>query len=151
GEAEEARHAELTRRITDLQRESPAAALADLSSVKRDIAHIETKLEIGQSHFNRMNRAALQALIADLKDKNLAAAATGTESFRQPFFKAIGSPEWESFIRTARELAVKENDAYPAAGAHCLLCHQSLDDEAHNLLHRLWAFLDSGVQKAAAE
>ena len=149
GEAQEARLVEISRQIAELQNQSPATALVGLVAAKTDIEMTKAKFAEGLAHFDPTSRAAHLALIADLKVKLATAVATGAESFKRSFFKAVGTPEWEEFLKAAQDLGHHEDEAYPVAGDHCLLCHRPLNDEAHALIHRFWEFLASDVQRDA--
>ena len=68
----------------------------------------------------------------------------GIEKFYFDGFSAVGSQEWQAFVRAAKDLANAEDKGsgrYPSTGDHCLLCRQTLSDDAAKFIHRLWAFL----------
>lgn len=71
------------------------------------------------------------------------------EQFRSEVFSQIGSDLWRSFALTAKTLATAESKdgiPYPQHESLCLLCQQPLSTHAHELLHKLWGFLENASQ-----
>ena len=76
-------------------------------------------------------------------------AAQGAESFKQDFFKGVGTQAWENFLAAGRALAEVEHEDYPRNDDHCLLCHQPLDAASVALIRRFWGFLASEARREA--
>ena len=86
---------------------------------------------------------------ADARKAVEAASLLSTEQFRRPFFKAIGSPEWEGFAKASYALAKKEDKSYPQALSPCLLCERPLDDASRKHVEALLNFVECDAQRAA--
>ena len=74
----------------------------------------------------------------------------GVQNFQHEKLSQTGTDEWENFIHSAHKLAKmesKEETRYPQNDDICLLCHQTLSDEAKNLIIQLWDFVESEVQE----
>lgn len=148
-QAEQARLDEVQRQIQDLQSKSVAEAIAQLAEAKSEITQLKRNLEQGGAPLSEAKRADYRAQLADYAAKLTLVAEQGEESFKQPFFKAVGSPQWENFLTAAHALAHAEDPAYPRADDHCLLCHRPLDDASRALIQRFWVFLASEVRQSA--
>jgi len=74
---------------------------------------------------------------------------SGVDQFKSEQLSAVGSQAWRNFIIAAKVLAdaeSKRGTAYPSEGDHCLLCWQTLPNDAIELLRKFWAFLKSNAQ-----
>jgi len=152
---------EEVRRIDDLDRQIAALKSAnipeqiveleqtifDLDLLARTLTNIDESLNDEQIN-------VIQRNISSWGEANQLANATGVEQFQNPWFKHTGSQTWYDFISTAFQLAQAEstdNNPYPTDKSVCLLCHQPLGKEAHDLLHHLWNFLISDAQEKLSQ
>ncbi|MCF2523221.1 hypothetical protein [Bradyrhizobium sp. G127] len=149
GETETARLEEVQRQITDLQSQSVAAAIKQLEDAKRDITGLQTRLTADLAPLSETQRAPYRSQLADFIAKARVVAEQGSESFKQDFFKSIGSPEWEGFLAAAHALGKLEHADYPRDDEHCLLCHRPLDPPSAALIRRFWGFLASDSRRDA--
>ena len=95
---------------------------------------------------------ALKDSIKSYVEISQLAKQMGVDQFTCDYFNQVGSDEWYSFIRAAKELAEAESvpterELYPLEGERCLLCRQVLSGEALDLIRRIWTFLEDDVQK----
>ena len=68
------------------------------------------------------------------------------ESFKTDKIEGIGTPEWRGFILAAETFAKKQKEEsliYPDHGDNCLLCHQTLSQDAEKLIQNYWLFIKS--------
>ena len=151
GETETARLEEVQRLIKDLQSKSVAEATKQLEDAKRDIGALQKRLTESAVLLTEEKRSGYRAQLANFADKALLVAAQGAESFKQDFFKGIGTQEWENFLAAARVLAQVEHEDYPRNDDHCLLCYQPLDAASAALINRFWGFLASEARREAEE
>ena len=151
GATETARLEEVQRQIQDLQSKSVAEATKQLEDAKRDIGALQKRLIESAALLTEEKRAGYRALLADFTDKARLVAAQGAESFKQDFFKGIGTQAWENFLTAARALAQVEHEDYPRNDDHCLLCHRPLDEASAALINRFWRFLASEARREAEE
>lgn len=151
GETETARLEEVQRQIKDLQSKSVAEAIKQLEDAKRDIAALQKRLADSGTLLTEEKRTGYRAQLAIFAGKARLVAAQGAESFKQDFFKGIGTPEWESFLAAAHALAQVEHEKYPLDDDHCLLCHRPLDAASAALIRRFWGFLASEARREVEE
>lgn len=151
GETETARLEEVQRQIKELQSKSAAEAINQLEDAKRDVAALQKRLSESGALLTEEKRGAYRTQLATFAEKARLVAVQGVESFRQDFFKGVGTSEWESFLAAARALAQIEREDYPRDGDHCLLCHRPLDVPSAALIRRFWGFLASEARRDAEE
>jgi len=151
GEAETARLEEVQRQIADLQSKSVAEAIKQLEDAKRDITALQKRLGESGALLSEEKRSSYRTQIAAFVDKARIVATQGSKSFRQDFFKGVGTTEWENFLAAARALAVIEREDYPRDDDYCLLCHRPLDLASAALIRRFWGFLASDARREVEE
>ena len=151
GEAETARLEEVQRQIKDLQSKSVAEATKQLEDAKRDIGVLQERLTKSAVLLTEEKRDGYRAQLANFADKARLVAAQGAESFKQDFFKGIGTQPWANFLAAARVLARVEHEDYPHNDDHCLLCYRPLDTASAALIRRFWEFLASEARREANE
>lgn len=149
GEAETARVAEIDKLLIALRSQSPKEALETLAEAKTDIQGLRDKISALAALFSEDNVSKRKRLICAAVDAMTVAATLGDDQFRRPFFSAVGTPEWEEFAETAHALARKEREDYPAEGDRCLLCEQTLGNEARTHLEALFAFVEGDAKQSA--
>lgn len=150
GPTEEARLKEVDEHLLALRSKSPQERIAVLNAAKRDIEALISKLNGLSVHFTTVAEQSRNDLARAAKECADTAALVGTETFKRPFFKAVGTPQWDEFARAAHALARAESDTYPKSNDRCLLCEQPLGDEARTHISAVLAFVQ-GEAKAAAE
>lgn len=117
GPSDVARLAELDNQLTALKSKSPKDLIARLRQAKEDIAQLSQRLTKRGETFTAPRAVTRNGLSVQAKMATETATALGSEQFKRPFFKAIGSPEWEAFAKAAHGLGKKEGDDYPADSA----------------------------------
>lgn len=150
GEAETARLKEIDRLLVALRSQSPKEALETLAEAKTDITGLRKKIADLVELFSEENVADRKKLIGDAVQAAGLAVTLGTDQFQRPFFKAVGTPEWEKFAGKALTLARKEREDYPEEGDKCLLCEQVLSEEARAHIETLFRFVESDAKQEAA-
>jgi len=137
-------------RLNDLKNLKVEEKVKKINKQIIDLQELKTKLgEVGEKLKDDFFGQLEDAIKSFLKISRLA-KQMGIEQFRSDYFTQTGSDEWEKFIQAAKELATVEaergeREQYPKDGDHCLLCYQALSDEALDLIHRLWKFLEDDV------
>jgi energy-coupling factor transporter ATP-binding protein EcfA2 len=149
GEAEKARVAEIDKLLVALRGQSSKEALETLAEAVADIKRLRTAVTGAARHFTQEAVAERKRLIGCAVQTAVVAATMGLDQFKRSFFKAVGSPEWESFVAAAHLLAQKEHLDFPKEADRCLLCEQPLSDEARAHMAALFAFIEGDVIKTA--
>ncbi|MEY9748857.1 energy-coupling factor transporter ATP-binding protein EcfA2 [Bradyrhizobium japonicum] len=149
GEAEKARLREVDSQATALKASSPQELIENLKQAKKDITALIAKLDALGSEFSPEKRAFRTALSKTARECTAAAAAVGTETFKRPFFKAVGTPDWEVFAKAVHALARRESDLYPGPDDRCILCERPLDIDSQAHITALLAFVEGEAQRAA--
>lgn len=150
GDAERARIKQLDDHLTALKAKSPKALLAELDEAKSDITALATRLRSIAGEFSDATRVRRSELIQKAKVTAAKAALLGSDTFKKPFFTAVGTPQWETFAKAAHALGKSEDGAYPRATDHCLLCERPLDEVARAHVGALFGFVESDAQREAA-
>ena len=128
-------------------------ALKELRNIKIQLVAKKKNIEIINLWFNQNQLNTVKNSIADCKTKEETAQKEGSEKFKTDKIKNIGSPEWKQFIEAAEKYAItqKENGVeYPEIGDSCLLCQQSINEDApKNLIASYWAYIKSIAEQEA--
>lgn len=149
GDTQAARLDAVNRQMDDLKKASPAELLASLRQTLGDLDTLGQKLEAVQSFCEGGAIQSLSTLARDAKETRVAAEALGTDTFKRPFFEAVGTPEWQSFAKSAHALAKKEGEKYPAEDGHCLLCERPFDEPSRSHVSALLSFVEGDALRKA--
>jgi hypothetical protein len=151
GDAERARLDEVQRQIAQVQSRSTSEAMKQLGDAKRHIASLQGRLAETRAFLDDESRARYARDVVIFAEKSCLLAQRGAQSFKEDFFRSIGTPDWERFLAAAHKVALAEHGSYPQAGDRCLLCHRPLDDAAESLIRRYWEFLASDARREVEE
>lgn len=151
GPTEKARFAEVDKQLTVLKANSQKDVLIALKQARSDIESLSEKLVPLQNAFSDENAAVRNELASNAKQKIDFARTTGADQFKRSFFSAIGSPEWESFTKSAHALARRESEQYPADDDRCLLCERPFDGPSRAHVTALLSFVEGDAQRASDE
>ncbi len=126
-------------------------SLNELQRIKVQLAHRKKNLEAQNLYFSKKQLETVLAAIIDCKTKEYAAQKEGIEKFKTDKIKNVGSAEWKKFIESAEKFASTQHESeYPKIGDNCLLCHQSIiDDAPKNLIRSYWAYIKSVAEQEA--
>ena len=149
GESEDARLLEVDKQLTALKSNSPKEAIARAKEARGDILSLDKRLQEVAALFSADQATRRTAMAETAKKAVETASLLSTEEFRRPFFRAIGSAEWEAFAKAAHDLAKKEDSAYPQDQSHCLLCERPLDEASRKHVEALLTFVEGDAQRAA--
>ena len=145
-----------TSRLTDLDRQLAALRARDTRSLvqalretKVSLARLAGELRSLADHFTVEQIERRNALASEARAAEEDAVATGTDQFRRPFFRAVGTPEWEGFSRAAHALARAESADYPQSGDRCLLCERPFDDVSRAHVETLLAYVEGAARRRA--
>jgi len=151
GPAEQARLDEIDKLLAAMRTQSPKAALDGLIEAKADVESLRAVIAKVAEHFTTEAVAHRKMLIDRAVETAAIAATMGLDQFKRSFFDAVGSTEWEQFAGKAHALARREREGYPNPGDRCLLCEQSLSEEARAHILALFAFIQGDVTRSAKE
>ena len=119
---------------------------------KQFLLKSKTKGESINNFFTEEHLNKIKNKIADYLVKVRNAKTQSEAKFDTDGLDGIGGKEWKGFITAAKSLANIQkhgHDKYPEKGDKCLLCQQSLSEEAKKLLDGYWIFIRG--EAAAAE
>ncbi|HWT29459.1 MAG TPA: hypothetical protein VN240_00350 [Propylenella sp.] len=150
GAAETARLKEIDKLLVALRSQSPKLALETLAEANTDVTALRKRIADLADLFSEQNVADRKKLIDAAVESAALAVTLGTDEFQRPFFKAVGTSEWEEFAGKALALARKEREGYPDEGDKCLLCEQDLSAEARLHIETLFKFVQSDAKHEAA-
>lgn len=149
GDAERSRIDQLDKQILALQAQSPAEVLKALREASTDIGTLRDHLDRVSKDFTADAVKHRAGLAEAAKQAVVVAATLGSDQFRRPFFKSVGSPEWESFVATAHGLARRESPNYASTDDRCLLCERPLDQASRAHINDLLAFVEGDARRTA--
>lgn len=149
GDAEKERLDELARQEQELLAKSPIETLKALTTGKSDIEGLQKKVANLASALNNAACEKARGLLSGHKVALLEAVKAGSETVSHPELSQTGSADWDNFVLASRLLGQSEDEAYPAEGHPCLLCHRPLDAPSASLISRMWGYLDHDARKAA--
>jgi hypothetical protein len=141
----------LEKKIAGLKTKNIPNQIADLETTKKDLTSLNVKLNDLSKNLADDVAQNIQSGIYEFKAADTLAKQLGVDRFKTDYFTQTGSKSWYEFVKSAKNLAEKEqteDKTYPQDGDRCLLCHQLLSDEARELVLKLWEFLDGEAQAA---
>lgn len=150
GPTESARLTELDAQLVALKANSPKELLAQLSQAVQDIDNLRSQLSALGAVFSSAEVSRRKRLVDDAREKAATASALGSDHFRRPFFRAVGTSQWEAFASAAHGLARQEDPQYPRTTDRCLLCERPFDDDARSHVEALLRFVESDARRTAA-
>lgn len=121
--------------------------------------HVDTLIQDAKKYLDQLSDENCRRIIAAKKKsilKKKAADAAADKIFSGSEFEGIGSEVWKELWEAARNYSVsaayKEID-YPnvSDGSRCVLCHQTLNQEAKDRLISFESFVKGEMQKAATD
>jgi len=149
GATEKARLEAIDQQLIALKSSSPKDVVVQLRQAKSDVETLRSKLDLLGLEFTSAKRDSRNEITRKAKESAAAAALVGTETFKRSFFNAVGTPEWETFVKAAHALGKKESADYPQEKAPCLLCERPFDEESRKHVAALMAFVEGDAQRQA--
>lgn len=153
GSADETEMQTLQQRLAE---QAPAEKAKQLRKQKQ---HIDTLVQDAQKYLEQLSDESYRRIIAAKKKSILKKAAADTAAekmFSGSELEGIGSDVWKELWEAARSYslsaAYKEAE-YPnvSDGSRCVLCHQTLTQEASERLISFENFVKGEMQKAATD
>ena len=136
--------------------QAPAERAKQLRSQKQ---HIDTLVQDAQKYLAQLSDENIRRFIAAKKKsilKKTAAEAAANKVFSGSELEGIGSDIWKALWEAARNYSVStayKEAEYPnvSYGSRCVLCHQTLTQEAKERLISFESFVKGEMQKAASD
>jgi energy-coupling factor transporter ATP-binding protein EcfA2 len=151
GEPERARLKAIEGQRAALRAKSPSDVTRFLKEARVDVLALQTKFNSIRDEFGEAAAGKRFSLLKASQEASASAALVGSDKFKQPFFSAVGSQEWEVFAKAAHALGKKEGATYPRDEDRCLLCERPLDDQSRSHIVALLAFVEGDAQQLAAK
>jgi energy-coupling factor transporter ATP-binding protein EcfA2 len=138
----------LTVEIAKLISEDIPKKIAHLEGTINDLELLISRLRSIESGVNDRTLQEINNAVRTVRDRQDAALNMSVDRFKDEFFKQTGGNVWRRFIEAAKALADAEQlgSSYPVVGDRCLLCHETITQSSHDLIHGLWAFLKGEAQ-----
>ncbi len=139
-----------------LAEQAPAEKARQLRKQKQ---HIDTLVQDAQKHMEQLSDENYRRIIAAKKKsilKKTAADTAAQKVFSGSELEGIGSDVWKELWEAARNYSVSaayKEAEYPNVtdGSRCVLCHQTLSQEAKERLASFEHFVKGEMQKAASD
>lgn len=138
----------LTVEIAKLISEDIPKKVAHLEGTISDLLLLISRLRSIESGVSDRILREINDALRITRDRQDAALSMSVDRFKAEFFKQTGGNVWRRFIEAAKALADAEqpSGSYPIVGDRCLLCHETITQSSHDLIHGLWAFLKGEAQ-----
>jgi energy-coupling factor transporter ATP-binding protein EcfA2 len=141
------------------QRLAEQAAAEKANQLKRQKHHIDTLVQDARKYLEQLSDENYRRIIAAKKKsilKKTAADTAAEKVFSDRELEGIGSELWKQLWEAARNysvLAAYKEAEYPnvADDSRCVLCHQTLTQEAKERLVSFENFVKGEMQKAASD
>jgi AAA domain len=146
---EKNRIGELDIEIAELKAKDITTQIRKLEQTVADLEIITERLRKVENKLSDDIMSKIREAVEVYLERESAAQRGSVDQFKSEHFTQTGSEIWHRFIEVAKALAEVEqtpDKPYPQPEDRCLLCQQPLSTEAHELLLRLWAFLEGEVQ-----
>lgn len=148
-----------TKMQTLQQRLDEQAPAEEAKRLRKQKQHIDTLVQDAQKYLQQLSDENCRRIIAAKKKwtLNKAAADTAAEKvFSGSELEGIGSDVWKELWEAARNYSVSaayKEAEYPnvSYGSRCVLCHQTLSQEAKERLTSFENFVQGAMQKAVTD
>lgn len=147
------------RRRNELAIEIANAALNKVKEqIDRLIKHIQTLENLSVQLFQAKEQLSdirieeINQSILYHKQCQQAVDRLDTNQFQNARLPNVGMPAWQRFLEAAYDWSNNNlENKYPQAGDPCLLCQQSLSEDATQLILQMWEYLKADSQLALNE
>lgn len=151
--------ADETEMQTLLQRLAEQAPAEKAKQLRKQKQHIDTLVQDAQKYLEQLSGENYRRIIAAKKKsilKKTAADTAAQKVFSGKELEGIGSDVWKELWEAARNYSVSaayKEAEYPNVfdGSRCVLCHQTLNQEAKERLISFESFVKGEMQKAATD
>jgi len=141
------------------QRLAEQAPAEKAKQLKKQKDHIDMLVKDAQKYLKQLSDENCRKIIAAKNKSNLKKAAADTAAdkvFSDSELEGIGTDVWKELWEAARNYSVSAayiEAVYPnvSDGSRCVLCHQTLSQEAKERLTSFEDFLKCEMQKAATD
>jgi len=149
---EQVRVKELELEIAKLKTQDVEAKKKELGQIKVALGLLKTEVKGVDQHFTHHAASHYKSRIEGHTTLKKEAEAAGTKQFEDARFRSVGSPHWKEFLQSAQSFASLQKTAphghdYPKPGDPCILCRQSLTQEAATLIERYWQYLSGEAEQ----
>lgn len=150
-----ARIEQLGKDIEQLKKNDPQEIIKKKQAALVDMNLLAVKLRAAISSLSLEATQPIATLVAELRVFREQAAALSAASFNQEPVQPIGTPAWTHLLKAALAF---NSEAYPGhtypapiEGARCVLCQQTLGEEAIQRLDRFSQFMKSDIERKVQE
>lgn len=141
------------------QRLAEQAPAEKAKHIRKQKQHIDSLVQEAQKYLAQLSDENYRRIIAAKNNSSLkktAADMAAKRVFSGSELVDIGSEIWKELWEAARNysiLAAYKDTEYPniSEGSRCVLCHQTLTQDAKNRLHSFENFVKGAMQKAATD
>ena len=133
---------------------TPEAKKQTLLNTQQHLKILKTQLDFFYSALSDQNLQNITALLINLTNKQtIAKAGAASLASDMPLPKVVGTELWRQLFMMAREIATgtfrDADEPAIANGDECVLCQQTLNDDARERLLTFNAIIEGELQKAS--
>ncbi|MDZ7798367.1 MAG: hypothetical protein U5L76_01985 [Patescibacteria group bacterium] len=118
----------------------------ELDRIKGLIANLKLLINDVNKLLNESKILEVKEAIKNYAKKHNLTKKEGLDNFKSDSIKNIGSKEWKNFIQAADKFAKIQYSKYPKEDDKCILCQQTLSEEAIDLINRYRIFIKSQAE-----
>lgn len=137
--------------IDQLKKSDPADIIKKKSNALQDLLLLDEKLRTGIANLSVQATGAIATALLELKTLREQAALVSASSFEQEPLQPVGTPAWKELLNAALAFntEVYSSQEYPAdtEDVRCVLCQQSLQQDAKERLRRFYVFMKSDIEQ----
>lgn len=138
--------ADAEKQLAELHVDQVTKKKQELTSVRSRLVALQQELNKIFSLFETTVIAQLKAEITSFRSLKTQIEASGVQQFKDDRFLGIGSSQWLTFIKAARDFSQIQHADHPRSGDTCPLCHQTLEQNAATLIKSYWTFLEGKLE-----
>lgn len=146
----------LSQFVAESKVNAPKSKAETLRRQKRRFEKLLAAIQKAERTLSAEHIERLQTLRADAETAKAAASLASSKAFEREPLSGVGSDPWRQMFEAARrysELTAYPRQSFPVTGdgVRCVLCQQTLEQEAKQRLERFADFVRQDTAKASAE
>lgn len=134
--------------LAQLKLKTPEAVRASQEKLKKNLEKVKSEISKVAIAISATEAEAIKKKYVDLTTFTQAVEAATKAAFADIELVGVGTPTWQELIRAAAKYSTEgayPGQPFPATqeGAKCVLCQQTLDNQAQDRLKRFWVFIQN--------
>ncbi|MES2026094.1 MAG: AAA family ATPase [Pseudomonadota bacterium] len=154
-DANAARLVQLSQEIEQLKKSDPQEIIKKKTNALTDMNLLGEKLRAAMTSLSLETTQPISTLITELRGLREQATALSAASFHGEPVQPIGTPAWTNLLKAALAFNAEAYPGHPypahTEGVRCVLCQQTLGEEAVQRLNRFSDFMKNDIERKVQE